>query len=234
MLHPDDHASYLAKHDFVIPPGEFTTAEAELLTKYGRWMDALATGLIKPTTPSQEQFLRVAAGEAEPTTDFEKAWSKVKKERAIADEAVQKFQALRAARAQAAALEARYREARQAVLATVREKLDAVDSAFAEQIQSATDASAAAEKAVREFILKIQRSLTLTGIRAAYRSGNVTWDREKMSAYAKLHPEVMAFRKTGHPSVALQFGDGATPGGSTSPAVSESGEAALPLAEEAE
>jgi uncharacterized protein YifE (UPF0438 family) len=222
MLHPTDHAAYLAKHDFVIPPGEFTPAEAELLTKYGRWMDALASGAINPTTPSQEQFLRVVRGEFEPTTDFEQAWVKVMKERAVADEAVQKFQALRTARAHASTLETQYREARQAVLATVRTQLDAVDAAFAEQIQSATDASAAAEKAVREFVLKIHRSLTLAGIRASFRSGTVTWDREKLTAYAKLHPEVMAFRKTGHPSVALQFGDGSP--SAREPTVSESGE----------
>src|SRR6185503_14092064 len=101
MLHPEDHAAYLAKHDFVIPPGEFTPAEKELLTKYGRWMEALASGVLAPATPAQEQFARVARGEGEPSTDFERAWLKVVKERVTADEVVQKFQALRTARAHA-------------------------------------------------------------------------------------------------------------------------------------
>jgi uncharacterized protein YifE (UPF0438 family) len=229
MLHPEDHARYLARHDFVIPPGEFTTAETELLAKYGRWMDALASGLIKPTTASQEQFLRVVNGEGEPGTDFERAWLKVKHERAVADQAVQKFQALQAARTRAAEVEARYRAARQAVLDTVCEQLDTVDAAFAEQLQGANDASAAAEKAVREFVLKIQRGLHLAGIRATFRSGNISWDREKMTAYAKEHPEVLEFRKVGHPAVALHFSDGGrAAAGSKEPAVSEAGEGPSP------
>jgi uncharacterized protein YifE (UPF0438 family) len=217
MLHPEDHAAYLAKHDFVIPPGAFTAAEAELLTKYGRWMEALVSGALAPTTPSQEQFLRAAHGEAEPSTDFERAWTKLTKERVIGEEVTRKFQALSAARKRAADLDARYHAARQEVLAALREQLDAVDAQFAEQIQSATDDSAAAEKAVRELVLKLGRNISLAGIKVAYSPGRVTWDAEKMAAYAELHPEVKEFRKVGKPWVAVRFGDGG-------PSASESGE----------
>jgi uncharacterized protein YifE (UPF0438 family) len=208
MSDASNHAAYLAKHDFVIPPGEFTPGESETLTKFGRWMDALASGVLTPTTPSQEQFVRVTRGEAQPSNDFERVWVKVMKERLVADEVVRKFQALRGARAHAQMLDAEYLAARQAVLDTVREQLDAVDAQFAEQIQSATDASAAAEKEVREFVLKLGRNTSIAGIKASFRNGNVSWDNEKMAAYAKLHPEVLAFRKVGKPSVALRFADG--------------------------
>ncbi len=218
MLHPADHAAYIAKHDFVIPPGDFTAAEKELLTKYGRWMDALVSGLLSPTTPSQEQFLRVAHGEGEPTTDFEQAWAKVIQARGVAEEVVRKFQALRTARAHASEVEAEYLAARQVVLAAVREQLDAVDAAFAEQIQSANEESAAAEKEVREFVLRLGRSVGVAGIKAVFSSPRVSWDNEKMAAYAEGHPEVKEFRKVGKPSVALRFGDG------EGSAVSESGE----------
>jgi|GEM_PF-1261665 len=208
MIHPSDHAAYLAKHDFVIPPGNFTPAEAELLMKFGRWMEALASGVLTPTTPSQEQFVRAARGETEPTTEFERAWAKVQQERSVTDTVVQKFQTLRGARAHAAILEAEYLAARQAVLAVVREQLDAVDAAFAEQIQAATDAATAAETDVRELVLKLGRSTSIAGIKAFYRRGNVSWDNEKMAEYAKQHPEVLAFRKVGKPAVALRFADG--------------------------
>jgi uncharacterized protein YifE (UPF0438 family) len=224
MLHPADHAAYLAKHDFVIPPGEFTPAEADLLRKYGHWMEALVSGELSPTTPGQEQFLRVARGEREPATDFERAWAKVVKERAIAEEVVRKFQALRAARAHASEVEAEYLAARQVVLAAVRDQLAAVDAAFAEQLQSASDDSAAAEKDVRELVLKLRRPVALAGIKVAYNAGRVTWDVEKMAAYAESHPEVMEFRKVGKPWVAVRFGDGAPSANADAP-VSESGEA---------
>lgn len=218
MLHPDDHAAYLSKHDFVIPPGDFSAAEKELLTKYGRWMDALVSGLIQPTTSSQEQFLRVAHGEGEPTTDFERAWAKVVQARGVAEEVVRKFQALRSARAHASEVEAEYLAARQVVLAAVREQLDAVDAAFAEQIQNATEESAVAEKEVRELVLKLRQSVSLAGVKVAYHPGRVTWDTERMAAFVEEHPEMREFRKVGKPWVAVRFGDG------EGTAVSESGE----------
>lgn len=223
MSQPSDHAAYLARHDFVIPPGEFTPAETELLTKFGRWMEALASGVIAPTTPSQEQFLRAIHGEAEPVTDFERVWAKVKRERAVAGEVVRKFQALREARTHASRLEAEYLAARQQVLAAVREQLDAVDAAFAEQIQAATDESAAAEKEVREFVLRLQRSVGIAGVKVSYHPGRATWDDEKLSAYAELHPELKEFRKLGKPWVSLRFADGGSSAKAGEP-VSEMGE----------
>jgi uncharacterized protein YifE (UPF0438 family) len=217
MLHPEDHTAYLARHDFVIPPGDFTPPEKELLAKYGRWMEALASGALVPTTPNQKQFVRVARGESEPATDFERVWLKVLTERAVAKEVVRTFEALRTARAHASEVEAEYLAARQVVLASIREQLDEIDAEFAEQIQSANERSATAEKEVRELVLKLGRSVGIAGIKGFYRNGNVSWDNEKMAAYAKLHPEVLAFRKVGKPSSALRFGDGHT--------TSESGEA---------
>ena len=223
MLHPEDHAAYLARHDFFVPPGEqFTPAERDLLAKYGRWMEALVSGAIQPTTPSQEQFLRVARGEGEPTTDFERAWAKVVRERDTADLVSGRLQALQAARAKAALLEAEYRDARAAILATIRDQLDAVDAAFAEQIQTAGAESAQAEQDVRELVLSLGRSVSAGGIKATYRSPPVIWDGERLSAYAEAHPEVLAFRKTGKPSVSLRFSDGA-PSSKSAP-VSEAGE----------
>jgi uncharacterized protein YifE (UPF0438 family) len=210
MSQPADHASYLARHDFVIPPGDFTPGEVETLTKYGRWLDALASGSLKPTTPTQEQFVRVARGESEPATDFERVWAKVMKERAVANEIVRKFQALGAARAHAASLEAEYLAARQLVLDTVREQLDTIDAEFAEQIQAATDASAAAENDVREFVLGLRRTVGVAGIKVAYHPGRVTWDDQKLLAYAELHPEMKECRKVGKPWVAVRFADGGT------------------------
>ena len=219
MLHPEDHAAYLAQHDFAIPPGDFTPAEKELLTKYGRWMEALVSGALSPATPGQEQFVRVARGEGEPGTDFERVWAKLLKERVVGEEVTRAFQALRSARAHASEVEAEYLAARQVVLATVREQLDAVDAAFAEQLQAANEGSATTEKAVRELVLKLARTVSIAGVKVAYNAGRASWDAEKMAAYAESHPEVKEFRKVGKPWVAVRFGDGA---GS---AVSESGEA---------
>ncbi len=221
MLHPDDHAAYLAKHDFILPPGDdFTDAERDLLRKYGRWMDAIASGVLQPTTVSQEQFLLAARGERDPQSDFEKSWAKVMQWRALGEGVVRTFVALRDARKHAAKVETEYLAARAEVLAVVREQLDAVDAAFAEQIQNATNGATTAEQAVRDLVLKLGRSMTrLAGIHATYNAGRVTWDNEKMANFAERFPEVLEYRKVGKPSVALRFGDVSGTG-----TVSEAGE----------
>ena len=180
MSHPDGHAAYLAKHDFVIPPGDdFTAADCDLLRKYGRWMDALAAGTLKPTTASQEQFLLVARGEREAQSDFEKAWAIVMQARDLCNAVARTFVALHDARAHAATLEAECRAARAEVLDAVRDRLDAVDAAFAEPIRHATDGAADAEKAVRELVLQLGRSVPkLAGINARENFGsNQDWKK---------------------------------------------------------
>jgi uncharacterized protein YifE (UPF0438 family) len=226
MSQPAEHAALLARRDFVIPPGDFTEPERDLLARYGRWLDALATGAIAPATPGQEQFVRVARGERDPETDFERAWVKVMQQRAVAVEVARTFQALAQARATASAVEAEYLAARAAVMAQVRDQLDAVDEAFANRLKEAADDSAATEQAVRDLVLRLGRGVSLGGIRVAYYPGRVSWDNEKMEVYAQHHPEVLAFRKVGKPWVNLRFVDRDTP--------AEAGPDALPPAGSAE
>jgi len=218
MLHSPDHAAYIARHDFPVPSGAFAPAEAELLAKYGRWMEALASGVLAPVTPGQEQFVLVARGDGEPTTDFERVWAKWLKEKVIAEEVAETFQALKQAKSHASEVEAEYLAARQLVLASVRQQLDAVDAAFAEQMQAANEGASNAEKVTRELVLKLGRSASAAGVKVAYIAGRVTWDADKMAAFAELHPELKEFRKVGKPFVQLRFADGS--GG----AVSEDGE----------
>ena len=208
MLHPPDHAAYIARHDFPVPPGVFAPAEAELLAKYGRWMEALASGALAPVTPGQEQFVLVARGGGEPTTDFERAWARWRKESAVAKEVADALQELKYARARAAEVEAEYLAARQLVLASVREQLDAVDATFSEQMQAANEGASAAEKAVRELVLDLGRSASAAGVKVTYNAGRVTWDVERMAEFAEIHPEVKEFRKVGKPFVQLRFADG--------------------------
>jgi len=225
MDNVNDHAAYLARRDFVIPrPDAFTADERDLLVKYGRWLEALAAGILTPTTPSQEQFVRSARGEREPETDFERAWAKVLHERALTDEVVRTFQALSQARAKAARLEAEYLAARQVALQAVREKLDAVDAAFAEAMQKANEAAAATEQEVRALVMRLGRSISTAGIKATYSSGRVSWDNEQMEGYAQRHPEVKAFRKVSKPIVSLRFGDTLAAASASASEVSDSAE----------
>ncbi len=51
-----------------------STAEISILTKYGSWLQALAKGVVPPTTLAQVQFVKVAEGICKPTTAHDQAW----------------------------------------------------------------------------------------------------------------------------------------------------------------
>lgn len=53
-----------------------TEEERRFLNKYGAWLEALAKGAIQPLSPEQSAFVRVAAGEAEPSAFAELLWLK--------------------------------------------------------------------------------------------------------------------------------------------------------------
>src|SRR5690554_1494570 len=56
--------------------GIYSRREAEILERHGFALKDLASGMRAPETPAEEQFVKVAKGEAEPTTEIEKAWMK--------------------------------------------------------------------------------------------------------------------------------------------------------------
>ncbi len=215
MSQPADHAALLARRDFVFPPGEYTQAEREILTKFGRWLEALATGSISPTTPGQQQFVETASGRREPETEFEHAWRTVLRNRGIGFDVGAAFRGLAQARANRAALEEEYAAARSVVLAKVKAELAAVDEAFAVRLAEAAEAATAAEQAVRDLVLRTRKNAYLAGIRAIYSPPRVTWETPKLEAYAEQHPEVKEFRKLGKPWVNLRFVDKATEGEGT-------------------
>jgi uncharacterized protein YifE (UPF0438 family) len=205
MSHPTDHAALLARRDFQLPPGDYSEAQLELLAKFGRWLEGLANGSISPVTPAQEQFVECARGRREPQTDFEHAWRAVLRNRGIGFDVGDTFRTLAQARAEKARVEEEYEAARRAVLAKVKDELAAVDEAFAQRLAEAAEVATQAEQAARDIVLRTGKSIHLAGIRATYAAPRVSWDTPKLEAYAREHPEVLAFRKLGKPIVSLRF-----------------------------
>jgi uncharacterized protein YifE (UPF0438 family) len=205
MALPPEHTALLARRDFPVPPGgDFTPAERDLLTRYGRWLEGLATGRLPAVTAEQQRFVKAARGEADPLSDFERVWSKLVRHRA---EVAACFATLARARATAAAVEAEYTASRSAVLSALRDRLAEVDAAFAERVRSALEAVTAAEAAVRDLVLRLEQTVRLAGVQVAYHPGRVTWDNERMEQFAQAHPEVRSFRRVGKPWVAVRYLD---------------------------
>jgi uncharacterized protein YifE (UPF0438 family) len=78
MAVPEAHAVYLQRRGYTPSCSDgFDARELALLAKYGHWMEALVSGLITPSTPEQEHFLRAARGQVAAETPFERVWAKL-------------------------------------------------------------------------------------------------------------------------------------------------------------
>jgi hypothetical protein len=209
-----EHAVLLARGNYPVhPAGEFDDAERELVARYGHWMEALAAGVLAPTTPEQDHFVRAARGEAEPGSAFEVAWAKQRAAVAAHGaptpgwrEARERLALLANLKAAAAAAEAEYSARRAAVLESVRAELDAVDAEFAPRLQGLADELARAEAEVRRVVLANRSSVVNGDVAAVFCKERVTWDGAGLAEYAKDHPEVTRFRKVGKASVQLRYG----------------------------
>src|SRR3954451_2029006 len=182
MSLPEDHAALLRRHDFEIPAdADLDDAERGLLSRYGRWMEALSSGVIRPLTPEQEQFVRVAHGEAEAQTEFERVWLKLARSRKPAEavgpmEASARLAQLAGARRFLASLRAEREQRRQAVLEQVRAQLDEIEAAYADELRAAEEVVSQREAEARQAVLMAGQSIKEEGIYAVYVRGRVTWD----------------------------------------------------------
>ncbi len=81
MKAPPDHKYYLAKLEFPVPRwARRLTGEQRIhLRLYGHWLNALATGKIRPLTAAQRRFIAVAEGVEHPVTRSELAWVALRK-----------------------------------------------------------------------------------------------------------------------------------------------------------
>ena len=71
----DHHNFYLRqRHVLACDASALTQEEVDLLERYGNWMTALTSGLLRPFTPEQRRFLQVHAGSEAASSKFEKCW----------------------------------------------------------------------------------------------------------------------------------------------------------------
>lgn len=216
---PNDHAALLRQHDFVVPANSgLDERERLLLLRYGRWLEALSTGVIQALTSEQEHFVRVARGSEEPITDFERAWVKVSKVREQSStsgaltsdcigslEVASRLTQLAEAKRYATEIHVEYENRRASVMEQVRAQLEALDAEFGEMLREADEEVVRLEGEVKEAVRAVGESVKQEGVHAIYMRGRVTWDSRGLSRYAETNPAVMEFRRVGTPSVSIRY-----------------------------
>ncbi len=81
-IFPEDHLRVLFTGGYSVPTGShYSKVEAYSIGTFGRYMDALVVGELKPIHPLQAHFIAACRGECSPNTPAEKAWLKYDKER---------------------------------------------------------------------------------------------------------------------------------------------------------
>lgn len=104
------------------------------------------------------------------------------------------------------AVSAAYGEARLAALPpSVLKRLQAVDREYAAQLDDVARQIAAATTVLKAAVLRHGHSVQGHGLHAVYCSGRVAWDDRALHGYAHGgHPEVLALRTVGAPTVSLR------------------------------
>ena len=211
MEMPAQHVALLQRANYPVPSSaRLNEQERGLLSRYGYWLEALATGTITPITPDQKHFVDVAKNEAEPHSPFEVAWVKCHQSTVASAqpdrrELAHLFNQLIAARTAAATTKEDYSARRVAILELVREQLDALDAEFVERLANTEAEATRLEAEARQAVVAHGASFWHLGVHAVYTRSRVTWDGKGLAAYAEAHPEIGQFRRIGQPSVSLRF-----------------------------
>jgi hypothetical protein len=203
---PQEHLTYLRRTGYAAPrQAALTEAEAAILARYGYWMEALAGGLISPTTPEQSHFLQVARGEVVPQTPFERIWGKLVNlsvptappgpvvnprpdawpATTMADpaDAQSKFEELAQVQAYASELRKRADAEREQVLDKVRAELQAIDAKYERALQEASQALKELEAEVKAEVLQEGRSVRVGPVQAVFYRGRVAWDPKGLERF---------------------------------------------------
>jgi hypothetical protein len=100
-------------------------------------------------------------------------------------------------------------EVRQEIERLEQEKSQALidfEAEFGDRTSIAQEKVDELDKQIREEVMEKKETVKSTSgeYMAVFRNGSTTWDTPKLDGYAAAHPEILEFRKTGKPSVAIQ------------------------------
>lgn len=97
-----------------------------------------------------------------------------------------------------------YEAKRAEILRSVQAELDALEAEYEPLLESARARAEALEAEIREAVLAHGATVKGSVYQAVYVRGRVTWDNQKLDKYAKEHPEILAYRREGEPSISLR------------------------------
>jgi hypothetical protein len=86
----------------------------------------------------------------------------------------------------------------------IQAALDDIDAEYRTANDALQSGIAELEKEIKEDVLTKGETVKGDGIMAVWNKGRESWDGKSLSGYAAAHPEILAFRKIGEPSVSIR------------------------------
>ncbi len=111
---------------------------------------------------------------------------------------------LRAGLAKQRELEAARAMRRALVQDTIAEQLAVIDRDFESELSALAQSIAENTKFVKTYVLIFGATVKGAGLMAIYSKGRMSWDDKRLDGYATAHPEILAFRSEGQPSVSIR------------------------------
>ncbi len=91
-----------------------------------------------------------------------------------------------------------------AVPAWLRKRVAACEAPYIDTLSQQGDAIERVEADVRAAVLEHGASVKGQALHAVFLAGRATWNDASLQGYATVHPELLAFRSLGKPSVSLR------------------------------
>jgi hypothetical protein len=97
-----------------------------------------------------------------------------------------------------------YEAKRNEILKTVLAELQALDSEYDPLFESAQNRAVELEDEIKQLTLQHGASVKGRQFQAVYSRGRISWDNPALDQYAANHPEILAYRREGEPSISLR------------------------------
>lgn len=97
-----------------------------------------------------------------------------------------------------------YNEKRAAIVAQIKDELDALEAEYAPLFAVADEREQDLTEQVKAAVLATGVTAKGAALQAVFTRGRESWDGRALAGYAAAHPEVLAFQKIGEPSVSIR------------------------------
>ncbi len=101
-------------------------------------------------------------------------------------------------------LQTEYARRVEAVMAAVKDELDALDHELKPILDTATTLKTEIEAELKTAVLAEGATIKGARLMAVWAKGRETWQTDKLAGFALAHPELLELRKVGEPTVSIR------------------------------